>query len=167
MYIARLEENVLFLLRQEKYQKKPTSEGAFYKDAPSDVPPLRNRTRERCSKKLRYDQCFGENALPYTSSVTAFAVPPSPGGKARALPRQYNRTTNFNLSNFIRRVKETTGRARPEDVIRPAQCVTRCPWGHPHKLQKPLLRKQLTDSYAKLNLSKKRKGCVLQHTLFA
>ena len=62
----------------------------------------------------------------YTSSVTAFAVPPSPEGKARALPRQYNRTTNFNLSNFIRRVKETTGRARPKDVIRPAQSVTHC-----------------------------------------
>ena len=71
----------------------------------------------------------------FPSSVTAFAVPPSPEGKARALPRQYNRTTNFNLSNFIRRVKETTGRARPEDVIRPAQSVTHCLWGHPHKLK--------------------------------
>ena len=51
--------------------------------------------------------------------------------------------TNSSPANSIRRVKETTGRARPKDAIRPPQSVTHCPWGHPQQERRCRFRHRL------------------------
>ena len=65
----------------------------------------RNRTRERCSKKLRYYLCFGENVL----SVHLFrhgirrATFPRGEGKGAAAPVQQNDKLKFETVQTMRK----------------------------------------------------------------